>query len=160
MTLREFMAALAAFFVLYVLFVFAVIAAPTWKTEVGIASWCHDLETIREIVSADAAGKPAVGDELAAGAFHAGRCIRIPLAMAAFRPSGIVAAFPSFRGRPVTVLRGNLVMRDESLGRQVSSSFLRKWWTRFVRRMMRTPANCVPSPRQGRTCDDEQADIA
>ena len=119
MTIREFLAALAAFFVLYILFVAAVIAAPNWKREVGIASWCHDLMTIRGIVEADASGYPKVADGLAVRAFQAGRCVRLPLAVAAFRPSGIAAEFPSFRERRVTVLKGNLVMRDETLGRQV-----------------------------------------
>ena len=117
MTLREFLAALAAFFVLYVLFVAVVIAAPKWKSEVGIASWCYDLTIIKEIVEADAGGNPEAGDRLAVQAFQTRRCVRLPLPMAAFRPVGIAAAFPSFGGRAVTVIQGNLVMKDESLGR-------------------------------------------
>ena len=35
------------------------------------------------------------------------------------KPSGIAKQFPSFGGTPVTVIKGNLVMRDESLGREV-----------------------------------------
>ena len=119
MTIREFLAALAAFFVLYVLFVAAVIAAPNWKREVGIASWCYDLETIRRIVKESAAGNPEVADGLAVRAFQAGRCIRLPVPVAAFRPSVIAAKFPAFRGTPVSVLKGNLVMQDGSLGREI-----------------------------------------
>ena len=45
--------------------------------------------------------------------------MRLPVPAAAFKPSGIAEKYPSFGGRPVTVIRGNLVMRDESLGREV-----------------------------------------
>ena len=117
MTLREFVAALAAFFALYVLFVAAVMATPKWKSEVGISSWCHDLEIIRQIVKAETSGNPEAGDGLAVRAFQTRRCVRLPLPVAAFRPSDIAAEFPSFGGRPVMVIKGNLVMKDESLGR-------------------------------------------
>lgn len=119
MTLREFMAALAAFFVLYVLFLAAALATPKWKKEVGVASWCNDLEIIKQVIQADVSGNSETRDELAVRAFRSRRCIQLPLPVAAFRPSGIAAEFPSFGGRPVTVIQGNLVMKDESLGRVI-----------------------------------------
>ena len=119
MTLREFVAALAAFFVLYVLFVVAVIAAPQWKAQVRIEAWCYDLATIEAVAEADAVGNPEVADGLAAQAFRERRCVRLPLAVAAFRPSGIVKEFPSFGGRPVTVIEGNLLTHNGAVGRTV-----------------------------------------
>lgn len=119
MTLREFMAALAAFFVLYILFVAVVMAAPKWKKEVGVASWCNDLEIIRLIVEADVSGSSEIRNDLAVRAVRSRRCVQLPLPVAAFRPSGIAAEFLSFGGESVSVIKGNLVMKDESLGRVI-----------------------------------------
>lgn len=95
----------------------AAIAAPKWKDEVSIAAWCYDISTIEEIIKADAAGNPELGDGLATLAFNTGVCVRLPVPVAAFKPSGIAKAYPSFGGKPVTVVKGNLVMKDDSLGR-------------------------------------------
>ena len=119
MTLRPFLSFLAAFMLLYFYLIVSVIAAPKWKDEVGIAAWCYDLKVIQAIVEADADGNPDVGDALATKAFNDGTCARLPLPVATFKPTGIAARFPDFGGRPVTVIKGNLVMKDESLGREV-----------------------------------------
>jgi len=119
MTYREFLAALAAFVLLYILLVATVIAAPKWKREVGIHSWCNDLQIIQDIIKLERNGDGPAGDLLARKAFHERRCVRLPLPVAAFRPAAIAATFPSFEGAPVTVIKGHLIMNDETLGREV-----------------------------------------
>jgi hypothetical protein len=119
MTIKPFLRFLAAFVLLYFFMIATIIAATKWKDEVGIASWCYDLGVLDGIAKAVADGNPEVADALATQAFKEHDCVQLPMPAAAFRPSGIAAKYSGWVTGPVTVVKGNLVMKDESLGRVV-----------------------------------------
>lgn len=94
-------------------------AAPKWKQEVGIGSWCYSVEVLKEIVKAENDGNPELGNALAAQALNDRECVRLPVPAAAFRPKAEVQKYEDFGGQPVTILKGNLIQKDESIGREV-----------------------------------------
>ena len=94
-------------------------AAPKWKAEVGIGSWCYNLDVMKHIVKAENDGNPELGNALATKAFQNRTCVRLPIPAAAFRPKAEVEKYADFGGEPVTILKGNLIQKDESLGREV-----------------------------------------
>ena len=116
MTYREFLAGLAAFVLLYILLVATVIAAPKWKDEVAISSWCNDIDTMKQSVKAAVDGNLEVSNALAAKAFSTGQCVALRGRAVYFRPSEEMNKFPEFLGKTVTIVKGNLLNKDETLG--------------------------------------------
>lgn len=119
MTHKPFLKFLAVFSLLYFCAIWSIIAAPKWKDEVGIRGWCYDLKVLQATAKEEAAGNPEVADGIIGQAMEKRDCVALPLPVATFKPSGIADQFPSFGGKQVTIVRGNLVQKDDSLGREV-----------------------------------------
>jgi len=106
-------------------------AAPKWKQEVGIASWCYNLDVMKALIKAEMDGNPEVAFLLFKKAIKNGDCLRLPVPAAAFRPSEVVEEFTPPTGGDFSIVKGNVIKKDNSIGKEayvlVFSKDLQKW---------------------------------
>lgn len=91
-------------------------AAPKWRTEVGIAAWCYKLSVMQAIIKADLKGDSEVALGIFQMSLKKGICRKIPIEAAAFRPKEIVEKIKLPDGSSFSIVKGNIIKKDESLG--------------------------------------------
>ena len=122
MTLNPFLRMFAAFFFLMAFALAASVmatAAPKWKEKTGIAGWCYSIKSVTQFVEIIQKGNLKAAQDHLNKATESRACVILPRPVVSFRPSGIVSEFKWRDGEEMVAIKGNLIQKDNSLGREV-----------------------------------------
>ena len=121
MTLNPFLRMLAAFFFLMAFALVASVAAtaaPKWKGKTLIAGWCYSLDSVTQFVEIVQKGDLKAAQDHLNKATKSRACVILPTPVVPFRPSGVVSEFKWRDGEEMVAIKGNLIQKDNSLGRE------------------------------------------